>query len=61
MTRYGCPVLLTEAAGQGLSPLHLFPEILQQESIQTFLVLAPLDTLATEEAAEVVIILHGLS
>ena len=61
MTRYGGPVLLTETAGQRLSPLDLFPEILQQESIKTLLVLPPLHPRATEEAAEVMIILHSLS
>ena len=61
MTGYGSPVLLAEVADEGLSPLHLLPEILQQKSIEPLLVLPPLNSKATEEAAKVVIILHSLS
>ena len=60
VTRYSCTILLTETAVERFSPLDLFSEILQQESIETLLILTPLHTLATEEAAEVVIILNIL-
>ena len=61
MTRYRGPILLAEAADEGFSPPHLFPEILQQKSIETFLIFPPLNTLAAKEAAKVVIILHTLA